>query len=67
LRVAERIGEAAFARGLIIYPGSGNADGVRGDQLLIGPPLVIAEDEVDLLAARLIDAVDAVTAELERG
>jgi hypothetical protein len=40
---------------------------VRGDQLLVGPPLVIAEDEVDLLAARLIDAVDAVTAELERG
>jgi adenosylmethionine-8-amino-7-oxononanoate aminotransferase len=65
LRVAERIGEAAFARGLIVYPGSGNADDVRGDQLLIGPPLVIGEAEIDLLAARLIDAVDAVTAELQ--
>ena len=64
LRVAERVGEAAFARELIVYPGSGNADGVRGDQLLIGPPLVISAEEIDLLAARLIDAVDAVTAEL---
>jgi adenosylmethionine-8-amino-7-oxononanoate aminotransferase len=60
LRVAERIGEAAFERGLIIYPGSGNADGVNGDQILIGPPLVISEEQVDLLAARLIEAVDAV-------
>ncbi len=65
LRVAERIGEAAFARGLIIYPGTGNADGVRGDQLLIGPPLVISREEVDLLVERLLDAVDAVTAELK--
>ena len=52
---------------MIVYSGSGNADGVRCDQLLIGPPLVIAEDEVDLLAARLIEAVDAVTAELVAG
>jgi adenosylmethionine-8-amino-7-oxononanoate aminotransferase len=31
LRVAERVVEAAFERGLIVYPGIGNADGVRGD------------------------------------
>ncbi|MGD9894305.1 MAG: aspartate aminotransferase family protein, partial [Dehalococcoidia bacterium] len=64
LRVAERIGEAAFERGLIIYPGSGNADGINGDQILIGPPLVISEAEVDLLAERLIEAVDAVMRDL---
>lgn len=63
-RVAERIGEAAFARELIVYPGSGNVDGVRGDQLLIGPPLVISPAEVDLLAGRLIEAVGEVEAEL---
>ncbi len=66
LRVAERVGEAAFARELIVYPGSGNADGVNGDQILIGPPLVISATEVQILAARLIDAVDAVIADLER-
>jgi adenosylmethionine-8-amino-7-oxononanoate aminotransferase len=64
LRVAERIGEAAFDRGLIIYPGSGNADGINGDQILIGPPLVISEAEIDLLAERFIEAVDAVIGEL---
>lgn len=64
LRVAERVGEAAFARGLIIYPGFGNADGLRGDQILIGPPLVITEEEIDQLFAMLADAVAAVENEL---
>lgn len=64
LRVAERVGEAAFARGLIIYPGAGNVDGVRGDQLLIGPPLVITELEIDELVARLAGAIDEVAAAL---
>jgi adenosylmethionine-8-amino-7-oxononanoate aminotransferase len=66
LHVAERIGEAAFERGLIIYPGSGNADGVDGDQLLIGPPLVISEPEIDQLVAMLADAIAAVEEELLR-
>ena len=51
---------------MIVYPGSGNADGVTGDQILIGPPLVISPAEVEILTARLIDAVEAVTADLER-
>ncbi len=66
LHVAERIGEAAFERGLIIYPGFGNADGVDGDQILIGPPLVISEPELDQLTAMLIGAIDAVEANLDR-
>jgi adenosylmethionine-8-amino-7-oxononanoate aminotransferase len=66
LRVAERVGESAFSRGLIIYPGSGNVDGVRGDQILIGPPLVITDAEIDRLVEMLADAIDAVEAELVR-
>lgn len=66
LHVAERIGAAAFERGLIIYPGSGNVDGIDGDQLLIGPPLVISEPELDQLVAMLSAAIDAVEAELTR-
>ncbi|MGI8554543.1 MAG: aspartate aminotransferase family protein [Dehalococcoidia bacterium] len=66
LKVAERIGSAAFAEGLIIYPGSGNVDGIDGDQLLIGPPLVISEPEIDQLVEMLTAAIDAVEAEMER-
>jgi adenosylmethionine-8-amino-7-oxononanoate aminotransferase len=59
-RVAERVAEAAFARGLVVYPGFGNADGHRGDQVLVGPPLVVEPAELDLLVERLSDAVRAV-------
>jgi adenosylmethionine-8-amino-7-oxononanoate aminotransferase len=59
-RVAERVAEAAFAPGLVVYPGFGNADGHRGDQVLVGPPLVVEPAELDLLVERLSDAVRAV-------
>jgi adenosylmethionine-8-amino-7-oxononanoate aminotransferase len=66
LRVAERIGEVAFKRGLIIYPGAGNVDGVRGDQLLIGPPLVITDAEIDQLVEMLAGAISDVEGDLVR-
>ncbi len=57
---AARVGRLAFERGLILYPGSGAFDGVRGDHLLIGPPLSIQDQELDellgLLASVLSDA-----------
>jgi adenosylmethionine-8-amino-7-oxononanoate aminotransferase len=64
LRVAERIGAAAFKRGLIIYPGAGNVDGVRGDQLLVGPPLVITTSEIDELVDMLAASIRDVEGEL---
>lgn len=64
LRVAERVAAAAFDRGLIVYPGSGNADGIDGDQILIGPPLVVSEEEIDQLMLMLSAALEAVEAEL---
>ncbi len=66
LHVAERVAEAAFERGLIIYPGFGNADGIDGDQILIGPPLVISEQELDQLIEMLSGAIAEMEAELRR-
>lgn len=37
-----------------------------GDTLALCPPLVISENEIDLLLARLADALDATAAQLER-
>ncbi|QEK13229.1 aspartate aminotransferase family protein [Crassaminicella thermophila] len=33
--------------GLVIYPGGGAVDGVRGDHVLLTPPLTITREEVD--------------------
>lgn len=51
--LADRVSAAARARGLVTYPGSGAVDGVRGDHLLLGPPLSITAAEVDELLAAL--------------
>jgi adenosylmethionine-8-amino-7-oxononanoate aminotransferase len=51
--IAARVGRAAFAAGLIVYPGSGAVDGVRGDHLLLGPPLSLTDAQADELLEKL--------------
>jgi adenosylmethionine-8-amino-7-oxononanoate aminotransferase len=64
LKVSERVVAAAFRRGLCVYPGSGTVDGVRGDHILVGPPLTIGEAELDLLVAILDEALTEVEAQV---
>jgi adenosylmethionine-8-amino-7-oxononanoate aminotransferase len=52
-RVTERVVAAARDSGVLVYSGTGNANGVDGDQLLLGPPFVITDDEL----ARVVDVV----------
>jgi 4-aminobutyrate aminotransferase-like enzyme len=47
-------------RGLIVFPGHGTIDGTAGDYLLIGPPLVIASNQVDDFLTKLEEAIGAV-------
>lgn len=46
-RFAERVIDGAFENGLVLYPGTGFVDGVNGDMVMIGPPLIIEEDQID--------------------
>lgn len=56
------VGQAAANRGLLIYPMQGCVDGVSGDHLLIAPPAVIEESEIDWAVGQLRGAVqDAVS------
>ena len=57
-KVAERVTERAFANGLIVWPNVGHVDGVDGDLLMIGPPLVASETELDEIGVRLGRALD---------
>lgn len=52
----QKINQIALDEGLIIYPSSGTADGIRGDHFLIIPPLIITETEVETL----VDLLDRV-------
>jgi adenosylmethionine-8-amino-7-oxononanoate aminotransferase len=59
-RLARRLADAAFERGLIIYPGQGAVDGVRGDHVMIAPPFVIADGQMDEVVSLLAEALEAV-------
>ncbi|MBE0617469.1 MAG: aspartate aminotransferase family protein [Proteobacteria bacterium] len=60
-KMASKVGAAAFRRGLITYPGDGGADGIRGDHILVCPPFVITEEQIDLLVETLREAIGEVT------
>lgn len=57
-RVAEAFTEAALDAGLVVWPNVGHADGTHGDLVLLAPPFVIDEDEIDEIVARLQIAYD---------
>jgi adenosylmethionine-8-amino-7-oxononanoate aminotransferase len=56
----KRLFEEAFARGLVVFPSSGTVDGVMGDHILLAPPFIISETQVDDLVAILDEAIGAV-------
>lgn len=51
--VAQAIKKAGMEEGLICYPGSGTADGVDGDHILLAPPYTWTDREVGELADKL--------------
>jgi adenosylmethionine-8-amino-7-oxononanoate aminotransferase len=57
-----RVKYEAMARGLMVYPMGGTADGRRGDHVLLAPPFIIDNDKVDMIVERLGDAIDAAVA-----
>ena len=58
--VAGKIKKAAFAEGLICYPMSGTIDGRNGDHVLLAPPFIIEDDQLDELTDKLDRAIAAV-------
>jgi hypothetical protein len=58
--VAAKLKKAAFAQGLICYPMSGTIDGRRGDHILLAPPFIIEDDQIDELTDKLERAVASV-------
>jgi len=48
-----------FANGLIVYAMGGCVDGTAGDHMMVAPPLVVEEVNLDEIVARLRMAVDA--------
>jgi adenosylmethionine-8-amino-7-oxononanoate aminotransferase len=58
-RLHARIKAEAMARGLLCYPAGGTIDGRRGDHLLLAPPFIVADDELEQIVDRLDKAIGA--------
>lgn len=58
-RLTEAIVRASRDRGVLVYSGTGNANGVDGDQILLGPPFVVTDGELVRIADALAAAIDA--------
>ena len=57
LKVAERLVDAGLKHGVVLWPNTGQADGHNGDLILIAPPLVISEEEIEHLVTRVRDSL----------
>jgi hypothetical protein len=55
--MASRLQQEALERGLIVYYSQGCVDGVNGDLLMVGPPLIIDAAQVDELVALLSETL----------
>ena len=54
---ADRVCARAMDLGVLFYPGHGSVDGVQGDHLMIAPPYVVTEEEVDTIVQVLRQAI----------
>lgn len=55
----------AFEKGLITYPGGGGADGIKGDHLLLAPPFIITEEEIDCIVSILEQTISEVSRKIK--
>ena len=65
-RVTEVVVSAARERGVLVYSATGNANGVDGDTILLGPPFVITDSELQSVADVMTEAIDVATASVAR-
>jgi adenosylmethionine-8-amino-7-oxononanoate aminotransferase len=64
LKLHARIKAQAMAEGLMVYPMGGTLDGQRGDHVLLAPPFIVDDAQLDMIVQRLVRAVDAALASL---
>ena len=63
LRMHARVKRAALEAGLMCYPMGGTIDGVRGDHVLLAPPFIVEDVQLDELVAKLGESIQATLTE----
>jgi adenosylmethionine-8-amino-7-oxononanoate aminotransferase len=58
-RLNAKVKLRALENGLLCYPMGGTIDGARGDHVLLAPPFIVTEVQLDELVDKLGRAIDA--------
>lgn len=53
-----RIKQAALDEGLICYPMGGTIDGQKGDHILLAPPFIVSDEQIELIADKTKTAIE---------
>ena len=59
-QINRKLKKAAFDAGLICYPMGGTIDGQNGDHILLAPPFIINDEQIDEVVDKLGTAITAV-------
>jgi adenosylmethionine-8-amino-7-oxononanoate aminotransferase len=59
LQLHDRVRRACLDRGLICYPSPGTVDGISGDHVLLSPPYIVTDAEIDEMVETLAQGIDA--------
>ena len=62
----EQIRHTAMQHGLLCYPMGGTIDGRRGHHILLAPPFIINEEELDLIVSRLSSTLNEILPALDQ-
>jgi adenosylmethionine-8-amino-7-oxononanoate aminotransferase len=57
-KLSHHVKEIAQSAGMLCYPSSGTADGLRGDHVLFAPPYIITDKQLDDVVSICGDALD---------
>lgn len=66
-RLHSRVKRAALDEGLICYPMGGTVDGRHGDHVLLAPPYIVDDGEIDEIVDRLARALDRALSTIDDG
>ena len=59
-RVHAALKKQAMENGLLMYPSGGTADGVQGDHILLAPPFICTEADIDEIVSKLAATLQSV-------
>ena len=58
LKLWQRVRRAGFEEGFVCYPSGGCIDGVKGDHVVLAPPFILADSQVDEVVDKLAKSLE---------